>query len=109
MPHAHRPPQEALPPSPAPVHLLRLSPDASPIPACESHTVLQAALAAGIELLSSCRNGSCRVCIRQLVSGQVRYEIPWPGLSADEKAQGYILPCVAHPSCDLVLHPNASN
>ena len=34
-------------------------------------------------------------------SGQVRYEIEWPGLSAEEKAEGCILPCVATPETDL--------
>ena len=27
----------------------------------------------------------------------------WPGLSAEEKAEGCILPCVAYPASDLVL------
>ena len=57
----------------------------------------------GIDWPSSCRNGSCRTCIGQLQSGTVRYEIEWPGLSAEEKAQGYVLPCVAYPCSDLVL------
>ena len=52
---------------------------------------------------SSCRNGTCRTCIGQLAQGQVRYEIDWPGLSAEEKAQGYVLPCVAYPRSDVVL------
>jgi hypothetical protein len=33
----------------------------------------------------------------------VRYRIEWPGLSAEEKAEGYILPCVAHAQSDLIL------
>jgi len=57
----------------------------------------------GIDWPSSCRNGTCRTCIAQLVRGQVRYEIEWPGLSAEEKADGYTLPCVAYPCSDLVL------
>lgn len=66
-------------------------------------SVLQAAEAAGIRLPSSCRNGTCRTCIGQLVRGEVRYEIEWPGLSVEEKAEGYVLPCVAFPCSDLVL------
>ncbi|MDT8991955.1 2Fe-2S iron-sulfur cluster binding domain-containing protein [Curvibacter sp. APW13] len=46
---------------------------------------------------SSCRNGSCRTCVGQLTQGEVRYEMDWPGLTAEEKAEGYILPCVAFP------------
>lgn len=66
-------------------------------------TVLAAALAAGISLPSSCRNGSCRTCMCQLLSGQVAYAIEWPGISRDEKSDGLILPCVAVALSDLVL------
>lgn len=52
---------------------------------------------------SSCRNGTCRTCIGQLQSGQVRYAVEWPGLSSEEQAQGYVLPCVAYPCTDVVL------
>jgi hypothetical protein len=38
-----------------------------------------------------------------MVSGRVKYRIEWPGLSAEEKADGYILPCVALPESDLVI------
>jgi len=57
----------------------------------------------GIDWPSSCRNGTCRTCISQLTSGHVRYEIEWPGLSAEEKLEGCILPCVAFPCSDLTL------
>jgi ferredoxin len=65
--------------------------------------LLQSAAAAGIVLPSSCRNGTCRACMCRLRSGQVRYGIEWPGLSLDEKRDGYILPCVAFPESDLVI------
>jgi ferredoxin len=71
--------------------------------ATPSRPLLQAAADAGIDLPSSCRNGTCRACICRLRSGQVRYSIEWPGLSADEKREGYILPCVALPASDLVM------
>jgi ferredoxin len=57
----------------------------------------------GLDWPSSCRNGTCRTCIGQLVQGRVRYEIEWPGLSAEEKLEGYVLPCVAFPCSDLTL------
>lgn len=66
-------------------------------------TLLQSAEAAGIELPSSCRNGTCRTCICRLLEGQVRYRIEWPGLSREEKAEGWILPCVAEPLGDVRL------
>lgn len=68
-----------------------------------SMTLLQSAERAGYRLPSSCRNGTCRTCICRMESGKVRYEIEWPGLSADEKRDGYILPCVAHPESDVVI------
>ena len=66
-------------------------------------TLLQAADAAGIELPSSCRNGTCRTCLCKLLAGEVRYRIEWPGVSVDEKAEGWILPCVAEPIGDVTL------
>ena len=65
--------------------------------------LLQAAERAGLALASSCRNGTCRTCLCQLVSGQVLYRIEWPGLSAQEKQEGCILPCVAYPASDVVM------
>ena len=65
--------------------------------------LLQSAAAAGLRLASSCRNGTCRTCMCRLRSGQVHYRIEWPGLSAEEKQEGYILPCVAYPDADLVI------
>jgi ferredoxin len=52
---------------------------------------------------SSCRSGNCRTCVGQLQSGTVRYAMEWPGLSAEEQAEGYILPCVAYPCSDVVV------
>ncbi len=66
-------------------------------------TLLASAEQAGIRLASSCRNGTCRTCLCRLKEGTVRYEIEWPGLSFDEKLDGYILPCVAFPESDLII------
>ena len=66
-------------------------------------TLLEAAEMSRIELPSSCRNGTCRTCVCRLVSGEVAYTIEWPGLSAEEKAEGYVLPCVARPTSNVVL------
>ncbi len=65
--------------------------------------LLLSARAAGVLLPSSCRNGTCRECLCRLVEGRVSYAIEWPGLSAEEKRDGFILPCVARPECDLVI------
>ena len=66
-------------------------------------TLLEAAELSRVELPSSCRNGTCRTCVCRLVSGEVTYTIEWPGLSAEEKAEGYVLPCVARPTSNVVL------
>nr|WP_145544911.1 2Fe-2S iron-sulfur cluster-binding protein [Variovorax boronicumulans] len=65
--------------------------------------VLLAAERAGIAMESSCRNGTCRSCICFMDTGSVTYRIAWPGLSLDEKREGWILPCVAHATADLQL------
>jgi ferredoxin len=58
---------------------------------------------AGIDWPVSCRNGTCRTCIGRLVEGQVAYDIPWPGLSLEEKREGCCLPCIARPLGDFVI------
>jgi hypothetical protein len=39
----------------------------------------------------------------QLVQGRIRHRIEWPGLSAEEKEEGWVLPCVAMADTDVVL------
>ncbi len=85
------------------VHTVRIGADGCSFQASSARPLLQSAHAAGLALPSSCRNGTCRSCIQQLASGRVHYRIEWPGLLAEEKAQGWILPCVAFPDTDLVL------
>lgn len=93
-----------MPPSAAPpLFQVRLQSGDAGFAASASQPLLQSALAAGLRMESSCRNGTCRSCICRLASGQVLYQIAWPGLSAEEKAGGYILPCVAYPASDLVI------
>jgi ferredoxin len=70
--------------------------------------LVKSAQLAGLRLPSSCRNGTCRACLCKLVSGRVEYAIDWPGLSADEKAEGFILPCVAQPRSDVVIDAPAA-
>jgi ferredoxin len=81
----------------------RLHADGPAFAAPAELTLLQATERAGLALASSCRNGTCRTCICQLTSGRVVYRIEWPGLSAQEKQTGYILPCVAYPASDVVI------
>jgi len=71
-------------------------------------TLLQALEAGRIEMPSSCRNGTCRTCVCQLLQGSVRYEVEWPGLSTEEMGDGYVLPCVAFATSDVVLEQAAA-
>lgn len=65
--------------------------------------MLAAAERAGVAMPSSCRNGSCRTCLCRALEGKARHLIDWPGLSAEEKRDGYLLPCVAVAETGLVL------
>jgi len=40
-------------------------------------------------------------------AGQVRYTVDWPGVSPDERFDGYILPCVAVAEADITLQARA--
>ncbi|MEY4694055.1 MAG: hypothetical protein RLZZ95_504 [Pseudomonadota bacterium] len=72
-------------------------------------TLLEAAEMGRVQLPSSCRNGTCRTCLCRLVRGEVSYTVEWPGLSAEEKAEGLVLPCVARPLTDVVIEQEAAS
>jgi len=90
------------------VYTITVLPLGTTVAAGESTTLLHALEAAGIELPSSCRNGTCRTCLCRLREGTVAYTIEWPGLSFDEKRDGDVLPCVALARSDLVLEAPAA-
>ena len=79
-----------------PSHPVLIQPSGLRFDADEDTPLLLAAQAGGIKLPSSCRNGTCRACMCLMLEGEIRYRIEWPGLSRDEKEEGWILPCVAH-------------
>lgn len=76
--------------------------------ATSDRSLLASAEAAGIDMPSSCRNGTCRTCLAKVASGSIRHLIGWPGLSREEIAAGWILPCVAVPLGDVVLEAPAA-
>ena len=82
---------------------LRLLPQGLRVPLRPDQTLLEATIAAGSALPSACRNGSCRACMARVLEGTVRHRIAWPGLLAEELAQGWVLPCVAVAQGDVVL------
>ena len=90
-------------PGTAPGHAVRVEPAGWTFQALPGQSVLAAALAQGVRLPSSCRNGTCRACLCQLRAGQIAWLIEWPGLSREEKAEGCILPCVATALTPLVI------
>ncbi|MEO6921600.1 MAG: 2Fe-2S iron-sulfur cluster-binding protein [Collimonas sp.] len=83
--------------------MVRIEPKNWDFEASGAIPVMEAARQSAINLPSSCRNGTCRTCMCRLLSGEIRYQIAWPGLSSDEKKDGYILPCIAYPQSDLVI------
>jgi ferredoxin len=89
--------------APLPRYNVRLDPGGAGFTAPADQPLLLAAEQAGLQLPSACRNGTCRTCMCRVLSGQVRYRIRWPGLLAEEKAEGWILPCIAYAQSDLVL------
>ncbi len=95
-------------PNDAPPLRVRIAPSGLEFAAEPTQSILEAALRAGIRLPSSCRNGTCRACLCRLASGSIRYRIEWPGLSPDEKDDGYLLPCVACAQSDVeIVAPGA--
>lgn len=88
---------------PTTCHTVTLAALGASFSAQEDTTLLLALEAAGFDAPSSCRNGTCRTCICRLQAGTVAYTVEWPGLSFDEKREGYILPCVALARSDLVV------
>ncbi|PCE22604.1 ferredoxin [Paraburkholderia acidicola] len=91
------------------VFSVRVEPLGQTFEAPDSLTVLEAAGFANLRLPRMCRNGTCRTCLCRVTSGEVRYLIEWPGVSREEKAEGFILPCVAVAQSDLVIEvPDAT-
>lgn len=60
--------------------------------------ILDAAEKAGVEIESSCRAGTCGTCKHKLISGEVQYEGDPDALDDADKAEGWILTCIARPS-----------
>ena len=83
---------------------VRIEPQARTIVASAERSVLDAALAAGLNLPHSCKSGHCASCRARLVSGEIHYPNGrTAGLTAVEAKAGYILMCQARPLTDLTL------
>ncbi len=64
--------------------------------------VLDAALAAGMKIPFTCREGLCGTCKCKLVSGEVDMKHQG-GIRPKEIAAGKFLPCCSRPLSDLVI------
>ena len=86
------------------VYSVRIEPHGRTIQVREDAPVLEAALAAGLNLPHSCKSGHCGSCRARLLRGEVRYPAgrPW-GLTETEEREGYVLLCQARPATDLVV------
>jgi CDP-4-dehydro-6-deoxyglucose reductase len=85
-------------------HTVRIIPHERSISVAEDVSVLAAAQLAGLPLPHSCRSGRCGSCRARLLSGRVEYrDGPPPGLSPQERSEGFVLLCQALARSDLVV------
>jgi ferredoxin-NADP reductase len=71
--------------------------------ACRTdQTILQAALAAGLRLPSSCSSGACGTCKSKKISGTVAMQHAG-GIRQREIDQGWFLPCCSKPTSPIVV------
>jgi CDP-4-dehydro-6-deoxyglucose reductase len=81
-----------------------LSPSGNVFEVPDGDTVLAAGLNAGFHLPYGCRNGACGSCKGKLLAGEIDYgKYQHTALSADERAAGYALFCVARPLTDVTI------
>ncbi len=85
-------------------HRVTVQPSGSAFTVPEGDTILAAALNEGFHLPYGCRNGACGSCKGKLVAGEIDYgKYQHTALSADERAAGYALFCVAKPLSDVTI------
>jgi CDP-4-dehydro-6-deoxyglucose reductase len=85
-------------------HKVRIDPHGRTILASEGRSVLDAALAAGLNLPHSCKSGHCASCRARLLTGEVRYPNGRPlGITEEEARRGYVLLCQARATSDLAV------
>lgn len=68
----------------------------------ENRSILDAALARGLELPYSCKAGVCTTCRAKLMEGRVDMEVNY-GLEQYELDDGIVLTCQSHPLTDRVV------
>jgi CDP-4-dehydro-6-deoxyglucose reductase, E3 len=85
-------------------HEVRLVPGGRTFKVRHGQNVLDASLAAGLNLPHSCKSGHCSSCRARLISGQIEYPRGRPaGITAQEAAGGMVLLCQARALSPLVV------
>ena len=84
------------------LHTITLKKTAQSFACAEDQTILQAAMAAGVRLPSSCSSGACGTCKSLCLSGKVHMQHAG-GIRQREIDQGWVLPCCARPLGDVSL------
>jgi CDP-4-dehydro-6-deoxyglucose reductase len=85
-------------------HQVRIEPHARTLRVASAQPVLEAALAAGLNLPHSCKSGHCGSCRARLLTGEILYPDGRPvGISLEEEQGGHILLCQARALSDLVV------
>lgn len=83
---------------------IRLSGTDLSFSAAPGQSVLDAALAASLNLPHSCKGGNCGSCRARLLQGEIDYPNGRPlGLSDAEAAEGFVLLCQARARTDLTV------
>jgi CDP-4-dehydro-6-deoxyglucose reductase, E3 len=85
-------------------HTVRIEPHGRTLLVGAEQPVLEAALAAGLNLPHSCKSGHCSSCRARLVAGEIRYPSGRPpGITLEEERSGQILLCQARAQSDLTV------
>ena len=89
---------------PSEEYIVRIEPHGRTVHVRAGQPLLEAALAAGLNLPHSCKSGHCSSCRARLRSGQIRYPGVHPaGITTAEEESGQILLCQARALSDLVI------
>ncbi|HTL93423.1 MAG TPA: 2Fe-2S iron-sulfur cluster-binding protein, partial [Steroidobacteraceae bacterium] len=85
-------------------HNVRIEPHGRTLHVREDQPVLEAALAAGLNLPHSCKSGHCSSCRARVLEGMIRYPGARPaGITVEEERSGHILLCQARAQSDLTV------
>jgi CDP-4-dehydro-6-deoxyglucose reductase len=77
--------------------------DGSSFECSHEETILDGALKNNIFLEHSCKDGRCKSCITQLISGETSVVTHEESLTSTEKEKGYILTCLRKPVSHLCI------